>query len=87
MDGAKSPVEGAVTTAATAVDPELKSAVEEVLDHVREWDYEDRGYDYSSCPSCGWNTKDDRTDKTPMGHRVECRLRAAMDRLEGLVGR
>jgi hypothetical protein len=63
----------------------LRDALSKALDHVEEWSYEDRGYDYSICHSCGWDTKEDRTAEVPMGHRPGCELRAALDVLEAYL--
>lgn len=63
----------------------LREALREVLDGVAEWHFEDRGYDYNECRSCGWNTPSDRTPEAPLGHRPGCRLRQAMDFVEAFL--
>jgi len=63
--------------------PEERRAITCILDHVQEWAYEDRGYDYSECPSCRWNTKEHHgTVRQGFGHLPGCKLRAALDVME-----
>jgi hypothetical protein len=77
VDEAKSPVEGAATT--TAADPELKAAVEELLDHVDEWVYDDNP-PHTYCPSCLWDSrKDQKSHADGLSHKPGCGLRAALD--------
>ena len=61
----------------TVIGEAERDAIREVLDHVEEWTYEDRGHDYNRCPSCGWNTDLDRTRAVPLGHHPGCLVRPA----------
>lgn len=57
-------------------------AAKKALVYVEQWVYEDRGCDYNECPSCGWNTKHDRTPDGGLGHRPGCELHAALKAIE-----
>lgn len=58
-----------------------KEAIKIVLDYVSEWHFEDRGYDYNECPSCGWNTRKDMEPGGGLDHHEGCKLKKAIDLL------
>lgn len=82
-DEAKSPGADGATTV-TEVDAELRAAIEEVLDHVDEWVYDDNP-PHTYCPSCLWDSR--RDQRTPgLDHKPGCTLRAAKDLIRARLG-
>lgn len=63
----------------------LKDAVATLVEFVSEWNFEDRGYDYSECPSCGWNTRQHRTNEVGLGHHAGCKLKEALGVADAFV--
>jgi hypothetical protein len=61
----------------------ITQAIKVALDHIEEHHYEDRGYDYSVCLACGWNSKEDTVGHNDWGpephHRPGCELLAALE--------
>lgn len=81
-DGARSPAEGAATTATVTVE---RTDLDLLLDGVQEWVYDDNP-PHTYCPSCLWDSRKDR--ESPGGglsHKEGCRWRAALERLRALL--
>lgn len=60
----------------------LKQAIVQLMTHVHEFEYEDRGYDYNVCISCGWNTKENRGNDANADHNPGCAFKQALVTIE-----
>ena len=58
----------------------INEALEEVLEHVEEWSFDDNPRERNRCLSCGWDSTKDRGPKVlGLSHKPGCKLRAALD--------
>lgn len=81
-DGARSPAEGAGTTATTTVE---RADLELLLDNVQEWVYDDNP-PHTYCPRCLWDSRKDRESAGGLSHKPGCEWRAALERMRERVG-